>query len=327
MSQDDQILSLSNFNRGETSEIAQKLGDISAARLQVKSARDGLVVSQTSKISYSRKLKIGEDTPNNPKEIKLIDTHAHIHDPEFKFEHPDQVIEDAKAAGVSTILVVGTSVNDSFLAAEFALQHEGVYAVIGSHPHEAKKDLPELRRLEEILKNPKLKAKVVGVGEIGLDYYYNNSRRHDQMKSLRFQLGLAEKYNLPVSFHVREAYGDFWPIYNNFKARGVLHSFTDSIYNMEKALEAGLFFGLNGISTFTKDAEQLKMFNSLPLERIILETDAPFLTPAPHRGKMNVSAYVKLIAEDISNKRGISLAEVASATTNNACFLFNLPRT
>jgi hypothetical protein len=164
MSQDDQILSLSNFNRGETSEIAQKLGDISAARLQVKSARDGLVVSQTSKISYSRKLKIGEDTPNNPKEIKLIDTHAHIHDPEFKFEHPDQVIEDAKAAGVSTILVVGTSVNDSFLAAEFALQHEGVYAVIGSHPHEAKKDLPKLSRLEEILKNPKLKAKVVGVG-------------------------------------------------------------------------------------------------------------------------------------------------------------------
>lgn len=326
MSQDDQILNLSNSNRVENSEIIQKIEGISAARLQVKSARDGLVVSQNSKISYSHKLKIGEEAPNNPKELKLIDTHAHIHDPEFKFENPAQVIEDALDAGVSTILVVGTSVNDSFLAAEFALQHEGIYAIIGSHPHEAKKDLPELGRLEEILKNPKLKAKVVGVGEIGLDYYYNNSPRHDQMKSLRFQLGLAEQYNLPVSFHVREAYGDFWPIYSNFKAHGVLHSFTDSINNMQKALEAGLFFGLNGISTFTKDAEQLKMFNSIPLERIVLETDAPFLTPAPHRGKMNVSAYVKLIAEDISNKRGISLAEVAGATTNNACFLFNLPR-
>lgn len=311
----------------EQDEITRKLGDIAAARMQVTSAHDGLETKANSTISYTSRLKL-KSGANNKSDGRLhfVDTHAHIHDPEFKFDDPDQIIKDAAKAGVDTIIVVGTSVEDSFLAAEFALKYDRVFAIIGSHPHEAKKDLVNLHRLEEILKDAKLKAKVVGVGEIGLDYYYQNSPRGAQMESLKQQLILANKYNLPVSFHVREAFDDFWSVYDKFKPiGGVLHSFTDSKFNMEKALERGLFFGINGISTFTKDEAQLEMFNSIPLERTLLETDSPFLTPVPHRGTMNVSAYTRLIAEDISNKRGLDLAEVAGSSTDNACFLFNLP--
>jgi TatD DNase family protein len=209
-------------------------------------------------------------------------------------------------------------------AAEFALKYENVFAIIGSHPHEAKRDLPKLNQLEDIIRNLKFKGSIVGIGEIGLDYYYQNSPRGNQFESLRYQLHLADKYNFPVSFHVREAFDDFWLIYDEFKPRGVLHSFTDSPANMNRGLERGLLFGINGISTFTKNSAQLEMFNNIPLESIVLETDAPFLTPKPYRGKINSPAYVKLVAEDISSKRCLSLADVASITTANACFLFGL---
>lgn len=306
----------------EMDDNVAKINQIDGARRQVNSAHDGIDIVVASKITTKNKLNL----EFNNQAFKLVDTHAHIHDPEFKFEDPEMVIKDAKVAGVSTILVVGTSVDDSFLAAEFALAHDNVYAIIGSHPHNAKKDLPELYRLEKILKDTELEPKIVGIGETGLDYYYNNSPRGEQMKSLELQLSLAKKYNLPCSFHVREAFDDFWSVYNKFNTRGVLHSYTDNLANMKKGLNAGLYFGINGISTFTKNERQLEMFNSIPLDRVVLETDAPFLTPVPHRGKMNVSAYVKLIAEDISNKRSLTLAEVAKATTDNAYFLFNLPR-
>jgi TatD DNase family protein len=316
---------LSLIEPDDINQDMQKLGSVAAARKQVKSAHDGLDIDTQSQISYTSKLKLKSgDQPRENTKLSLVDTHAHIHDPEFKFSDPDEIIKQAEKASVSTILVVGTSVEDSFLAAEFALKYNGVFAIIGSHPHEAKKDLPKLHELENLLRDTKLNKKIVGIGETGLDFYYNNSPRGAQMESLQQQLSLADKFNLPVSFHVREAFDDFWFIYDKFKPRGVLHSFTDSEYNMKKALERGLYFGVNGISTFTKDAKQLEMFDSIPLERIILETDAPFLTPKPNRGKMNVPAYVKLVAEDISNKRDLKLADVARVTTSNACFLFNL---
>lgn len=317
---------LSLINDVAEDEKVFKLGEVTSARKQILAAHDGLAVDVTSHLSYTSKLKLesGGSEPTAPAKLKFVDTHAHIHDPEFKFENPDQLIKDAFKVGVETILVVGTSVEDSFLAAQFALRYDRVFAVIGSHPHQAKKDLDNLKQLETILRDAELKSKIVGIGEIGLDYYYNNSPRGKQIESLQYQLSLARRFNLPVSFHVRESFNDFWPIYDKFKPRGVLHSFTDNIYNMHKGLERNLYFGLNGISTFTKDALQLEMFNQIPLESIILETDSPFLTPSPYRGKINSPAYVKLVAEDISSKRCLSLADVARTTTANACFLFGL---
>jgi TatD DNase family protein len=131
---------------------------------------------------------------------------------------------------------------------------------------------------------------------------------------------------LPVIFHVREAFDDFWPIFDNYegKIRGVLHSFTDSQANMEAAIERGLYIGVNGISTFTKDEAQKEMFASIPLDKLLLETDAPFLTPTPFRGKVNEPAFVRQVAEHHAKIRGLSLDEIATATTANAHALFAL---
>jgi TatD DNase family protein len=146
-----------------------------------------------------------------------------------------------------------------------------------------------------------------------------------QIEALKSQLQTAVDNNLPVIFHVREAFDDFWPIFDSFPAiRGVLHSFTDSIDNMQKALDRGLFIGVNGISTFTKDVSQLAMFDSIPLNSLVFETDAPFLTPTPLRGKVNEPAYVRLVAEFHAHRRGISLEDIAAVTTTNARTLFNL---
>jgi TatD DNase family protein len=167
------------------------------------------------------------------------------------------------------------------------------------------------------------RKKLVAIGEIGLDYFYTHSPREMQIKALEEQLDIAVSHNLPVIFHVRDAFDDFWPIFDNFHdLRGVLHSFTDTEKNLEEGLKRGLFIGVNGISTFTKDQLQQQMFAQIPLERMLLETDAPFLTPVPFRGTINEPAYIRRIAEYHAEGRGLSLGEVATATTANTTALF-----
>jgi TatD DNase family protein len=145
------------------------------------------------------------------------------------------------------------------------------------------------------------------------------------MEALEAQIKIALKHNLPIIFHVREAFADFWPIFDKYPGiRGELHSFTDSSANLKIALDRGLYIGVNGISTFTKDETQKDIFDSIPLDRLLLETDAPFLTPAPLRGKVNQPAYVKLVAQYHANRRELSLEEIALATTANARKLFNI---
>jgi TatD DNase family protein len=146
-----------------------------------------------------------------------------------------------------------------------------------------------------------------------------------QIKALEAQTDLALRHDLPVIFHVREAFEDFWPIFDNFKGvRGELHSFTDSAVNLEQGLKRGLFVGVNGISTFTKVEEQRAIFASIPLDRLLLETDAPFLTPAPFRGKVNEPAFVRQIAEFHAKLRGCTIDQIADATTMNTQTLFHL---
>jgi TatD family hydrolase len=165
------------------------------------------------------------------------------------------------------------------------------------------------------------KSKIVAIGECGLDYYYDNSPREQQLEMLEAQLELAEKYDLPVIFHVREAFDDFWPIFDYFKAlRGVLHSFTDNMSSLEKGLSRGLYVGVNGISTFATDKQE--MYKAIPLNRLVLETDAPFLTPVPLRGTLNEPAFLTHIAQHIANLRSISLEELSRATELNATNIF-----
>ena len=271
--------------------------------------------------------------------MQLIDTHCHIHEADdfvrlqtetrTRYEkagvhNSDEILAEANAADVTSLICVGTTLEDSELAVHFAQKHKNVWASIGLHPHEAKlyvNDLDKLARFATLAKQ----SKVVAVGECGLDYFYNHSSKVDQEKILRFQMELALSNDLPMIFHVREAFEDFWPILDGYVGvRGVIHSFTATQKELDATLKRGLYVGLNGIVTFTTNAEQLAAIKSVPLEKMLLETDAPFLTPKPYRGKICMPKHVRLTAEFLSDLRGETLERIADVSTSNARFLFSL---
>ncbi len=247
----------------------------------------------------------------------LVDTHCHIHD---SYELPiEEVLARAHDGGVSQMICVGTSEESSRLAISFADAHEEAFASIGVHPHDTSDGYAAIVELAGT------SEKLVAVGEIGLDYFYTHSPKEVQIEALKAQIEVALAHDLPIIFHVREAFDDFWPIFDSYEGiRGVLHSFTDTKENMEKAIAKGLYIGVNGISTFTKDEAQKAMFDAVPLDRILFETDAPFLTPVPYRGKVNEPAYVRIVADYHATRRGISLEEISEASTQNARALFRL---
>lgn len=247
----------------------------------------------------------------------FVDTHCHIHESDYPLDR-DEVIKRAKDAGVSKLLCVGTNLKSSEDAIQFCHGTDTLYASIGVHPHDTKDGFA----IENLAgKSPN----IVAIGEIGLDYYYDHSPKEVQIKALKTQIVVALKYNLPIIFHVRDAFDDFWPIFDQYEGiRGELHSFTDTKKNLDEALKRGLYIGVNGISTFTKDEAQKAMYDAIPLDRMLLETDAPFLTPNPFRGTVNEPAYVRNIAEYHANRRGISVEEIAKATSSNAHALFAL---
>ena len=248
----------------------------------------------------------------------LVDTHCHIHDANYPLDIGD-VLKRAHHAGVNQMVCVGTSEQSSQRALDFAKNHEHLYAAIGVHPHDTKEGYAAIGQLLAAAEKP------VAIGEIGLDYFYTHSPRELQIKALETQLDLARQYDLPVIFHVREAFDDFWPIFDNFPGlRGVLHSFTDTQLNVNQAFARNLLIGVNGISTFTKDEAQRAMFAHLPLDRVLLETDAPFLTPVPYRGTVNEPAFVRNVAEFHAHIRNVDLDTVAAATSANARALFAL---
>lgn len=270
--------------------------------------------------------------------MELFDTHCHTHEmvrkltPVYDKWHgdgaertPESVIAAANEAGVNRMLCIGTTLEDSELAVEFVNKREGQWASIGIHPHEADKhQSDEAKQKFAALATA---DKVVAVGECGLDYFYTHSPKEAQIELLKFQIELALEHDLPLSFHVREAFDDFWPIFESYHGagiRGVLHSYTDNLQNMERAAKHGLHFGVNGIATFTRDEKQLEMYRSIPLELLLLETDAPFLTPAPFRGTICESKHVRVTAEFLAELRGQRLEDLAAATTVNARALFKV---
>ena len=254
--------------------------------------------------------------------MEFTDTHCHIHFSDYRLDG-DAVMDAAAKEGVSRLVCVGCTVEDSRRAVEFVQTRPTSWASIGIHPHEAKEyvDRPDMLEAFNRLVD---KPKVVAIGECGLDYFYNHSPREQQFKVLEYQLELARQRNLPVIFHVREAFADFWPIYERYSVRGVIHSFTDSRKNLEKALRHGLYIGVNGIATFAKEPRQIDVYKAIPLNALLLETDAPFLTPTPYRGKINEPKYVRVTAAFLAALRDESLAKLAQATTINAQKLFGL---
>ena len=246
---------------------------------------------------------------------------------------PEVIIAEAAAKNVTKMVVVGCDRPDSALAVDFVQDRSGTWASIGIHPHEAKRyagNQVELDAFAALAGQPK----VVAVGECGLDYYYGHSPERDQAEVLKFQMELALRRGLPMIFHVRDALDGFWPIFDEYagqvgssgspKLRGVLHSFTDTQENLDKALERGLYLGVNGITTFAKDPKQLEMYRNIPLSSLLLETDAPFLTPSPYRGTICEPYHISVIADFLGGLRNEPVEELARATTKNAEQLFNL---
>lgn len=247
----------------------------------------------------------------------LIDTHCHIHEEDYSLPVAD-VLSRAADAGVGKMVCVGTSEKSSEDALAFVTARDQVFASVGVHPHDTKDGYS---KIAELAKRPK----VVAVGEIGLDYFYNHSPREVQIEALQAQIKVALDNDLPIIFHVRDAFDDFWPIFDTFHGiRGVLHSFTDTQANLDKAFERGLYVGVNGISTFTKDSDQQKLYANIPLGKMVLETDAPFLTPTPYRGTVNEPAFVSEVAKFHAGIRGLRPEDVANATTANAIALFTI---
>lgn len=279
--------------------------------------------------------------------MELFDTHCHIqsagqtggerHTRELWAKagdtSVDEIIQRAHKKGVTRMLCVGCDLDDSKLAIECVKTRENMYASIGIHPHEAAEALEKghLDAFAALVDGPK----VIAVGECGLDFFYNHSPRDAQIEVLKFQIELATAHNLPMIFHVRgassaeprtDAFNDFWPILDSYggKIRGVLHSFTDSQANLDKAIERGLYIGVNGIATFAKSEKQLEMYRAIPLQHLLLETDAPFLTPVPYRGKICEPYHVETTANFLHTLRGETPEELAGATTSNAKQLFGV---
>lgn len=255
----------------------------------------------------------------------LIDSHAHIQTKEFSADRA-RVIEQAGEAGVEKIVVVGgageLSSNDAAL--QLAHSRPELYATVGMHPHDAKEiSDADIKRLEELARRPK----VVAVGETGLDFYYGHSPRETQIALFCRFIRMALDTRLPLVVHNREADRDVAELLRGEgggKLKGVIHCFTSDYEAARKFLDLGFYLSFSGILTF-KSADALRdVARRLPLDRILVETDSPYLAPVPHRGKRNEPAFVRFVAETLARVKGISIEEAARATTYNAQALFGI---
>ena len=250
----------------------------------------------------------------------FIDSHAHIQIDQFNSDR-DAVLQRALDVGVSNILIIGIDVETSQKAVELAEKHENIYASVGMHPHSATEltdDILSTFRVQ--LDHPK----VIALGEIGLDYYRNLSPHEIQKDAFEKQLNLAEEMNTPIIIHNRDAYADILPILEKRqgKINGVLHCFTGNIELMQRSIDIGFHIGIGGIVTYPNAKDVQAVAKQIPLERLLIETDCPWLTPQFRRGKRNEPSYVPAIAKKIAELRNSTTEEIGVVTTNNFNTLF-----
>ena len=257
--------------------------------------------------------------------VGLVDSHAHIQGSEFAADVA-QVIQRAQEAGVEKIIAVGGAgdLSSNEAALELAESFPGLFATVGMHPHDAKEVSEEdLKRLAELSKSPK----VVAIGETGLDFHYDHSPRRVQMDLFRRFIQMARETGLPIVVHNREAQPEVAGLIRREgkgDLRGVIHCFTGDYEAAREFLDLGFYLSFTGIITF-KNADPLReVVRKLPLDRILVETDSPYLAPVPHRGKRNEPAYVRFVAETVAQIKGQTLDQVAEATSSNATVLFGI---
>lgn len=253
----------------------------------------------------------------------FIDTHAHLFYPNFNGDL-DDVIERAKKAGVDHIIVPATDLVSSAQSIALAEKYDFIYATVGIHPHDTKEWKEDLIPLLEEIASHK---KVVAIGEIGLDYYYDFSPRETQLKAFEAQIQLALKLNLPVIVHNRDANEDIMSFARKYKESGLkaqYHCFAGSIEDARELIEMHHFISFPGSITFKKADSLRKVLSRIAIENILLETDSPFMTPVPHRGERNEPAYIQLVAQKIAEVHNLTLEDVGRTTSYNAFRLFGI---
>ena len=255
--------------------------------------------------------------------MTLVDTHAHLDSPQYNQDR-EQVLSRALSAGVTTVITVGTDIQSSRQAVAIAHGHQGVYAAVGIHPHDAAQSTADdLKELESLCQKPS----VVALGEMGLDFYRNLSPPARQRDVFVAQLELAKRLQKAVIVHDRQAHAETMAVLREQGAglRGVLHCFSGDADMAWQAIRMGFYISIAGPITFQNARRLQELACQLPLESLLIETDCPYLAPHPHRGQRNEPAYVRLVAQKVAALRELSLEQVAAATTQNARQLFELP--
>ncbi len=255
--------------------------------------------------------------------MKIFETHAHYDD--AKFPDRDQVLKACHEAGIQYIVNCASDIASCKTTLQMIETYPWVYGAIGVHPHSASEmDEDNLDRLYNYLTSS---DKVVAVGEIGLDYHYDFSPRDVQQDWFIEQIELAKELELPIIVHTREALEDTYNILNDYSyglTGGIIHSYNGSLEMAERFVELGFHIGIGGMVTFPKVRKVIETVKALPLDRLVVETDSPYLAPVPKRGERNDSRNLPYIVEKIAEIRGISAEEVAQATMDNACRLFGV---
>jgi TatD DNase family protein len=254
--------------------------------------------------------------------IYLVDSHCHLNDPSYG-EDRESVIARAQAQGITTFLSIATKLGeaDDLLALTHA--HPSIYCSVGVHPHEAQAALQAGQLYEDLLRFGK-RDKVIALGETGLDYYYEHSPKAEQNEAFSIHIRVAQELDLPLIVHTRDAEEDTIACLKSAPSqpRGVIHCFSGTQYLADAALALGFYISVSGIITFKKADELRAVIETVPLDRLLLETDAPYLAPIPYRGKRNEPAYMIETAKVLAQLKGVSLEEISAQTTKNFYSLF-----
>ena len=253
---------------------------------------------------------------------QMIDSHAHLDEERFD-EDRDELIKSLKENAISYVINPSSDMETSRRVVELSNKYDNIFAAVGIHPHDAEgfkeEDLDELRELSK-------DERVVAIGEIGLDYYYDNSPREIQKEVFRKQLQLAYELDLPVIIHTRDAMGDTYDILKEFegRVRGVMHCYTGSIEMAEKFIKMGFYISIAGPVTFKNAVNVREMAKQIPLERLLIETDSPYLAPVPNIGKRNDPTNVRYVADMLANLKEIQIDKIIEHSRENTVELFSL---
>lgn len=250
----------------------------------------------------------------------IFDAHAHYDDDKFN-EDREELLVSMPDKGVGCIVNAGVDIETSKWGLDYSEKYDFIYATVGIHPESAD-NLPHdyINQLESLAKH----KKAVAIGEIGLDYYWDNVPRDVQKRVFIEQLELAKTMNLPVVIHDRDAHGDTMDILRKYKPQGLLHCFSGSVEMCKEVVKLGMSISLGGVVTFKNARQSVEVAEYIPLDRLLLETDAPYLTPVPYRGKRCDSSMIKFTAMRIAEIKGISMEELLAITAENACRLYNI---